>query len=183
MHIHSTFHQNLRAKNFKTNFSSETKLPVMLLLSEFLFFQCIGIRKLRGLARPLNVIESSYNFAGFISMSKRNIKSVGQSYLRTFIFLGHTNIYIYIIFIYIVTWTAFPCHTLNIQPVTLAGMARLYAVLCWTISDCPTKQFNVRLFIRPCARVSLLFYARVAKTLEHSRSLKVYCQSNESHLI
>src|SRR6218665_381036 len=86
MHIHSTFHQNLRAKNFKTNFSSETKLPVMLLLSEFLFFQCIGIRKLRGLARPLNVIESSYNFAGFISMSKRNIKSVGQSCLRTFIF-------------------------------------------------------------------------------------------------
>src|SRR6218665_4139348 len=41
----------------------------MLLLSEFFFFQCIGIRNLRGLVRPLNVIESSYNFAGFISMS------------------------------------------------------------------------------------------------------------------
>src|SRR6218665_2876580 len=64
----------------------------MLLLSEFFFFQCIGIRKLRGLARPLNVIESSYNFAGFISMSKRNIKSVGQSYLSTFNFFGtHYN--------------------------------------------------------------------------------------------
>ena len=58
----------------------------MLLLSEFFFFQCIGIRKLRGFARPLNVIQSSYNFAGFISMSKRNIKWDGQSYLRTFIF-------------------------------------------------------------------------------------------------
>src|SRR6218665_3600675 len=76
----------MRAGDFKTNFSFETELPVMLLLSEFFFFQCIGIRKLRGLARPLNVIESSCNFAGFISMSKRNIKSVGQSYLRTFIF-------------------------------------------------------------------------------------------------
>src|SRR6218665_763461 len=58
----------------------------MLLLSEFFFFQCIGIRKLMGLARPLNVIKSNYNFAGFICMSKRNIKSVGESYLRTFIF-------------------------------------------------------------------------------------------------
>ena len=58
----------------------------MLLLSEFFFFQYIGIRKLRGLARPLNVIQSSYIFAGFISMSKRNIKWDGQSYLRTFIF-------------------------------------------------------------------------------------------------
>src|SRR6218665_2349648 len=62
------------------------KLPVTILLSEFFFFQCIGNRKLRGLARPLNFIQSCYNFAGFIRMSKRNLKSVGQSYLRTFIF-------------------------------------------------------------------------------------------------
>src|SRR6218665_1563328 len=68
------------------------KLPVTILLSEFFFFQCIGNRKLRGLARPLNFIQSCYNFAGFIRMSKRNLKSVGQSYLRTFIFLGHTSI-------------------------------------------------------------------------------------------
>src|SRR6218665_328335 len=33
-----------------------------------------------------NFIQSSYNFAGFINMSKRNLKWVGQSYLRTFIF-------------------------------------------------------------------------------------------------
>src|SRR6218665_1316420 len=45
-------------------------------------------------------------------------------------------------------------------------------VLCRTISDCPAKQFKVRLCIRPCAPVSLLFYSRVPKTLEHSRSLK-----------
>src|SRR6218665_169812 len=82
-----------------------------------------------------------------------------------------------------VTWTAFHYHTLHRQPIPLSDMAILYAVLCWTISDCPTKQFKVRLCIRPCARMSLLFYAQVAKILEHSRSLKVYCQSNESDLI
>ena len=67
------------------------ELPVMLLLSEFFFFQCIDIRKLRGFARPINVIQSNYSFVGFISMSKGNIKWDGQSYLRTFIFWGHTN--------------------------------------------------------------------------------------------
>src|SRR6218665_4155446 len=51
------------------------KLPIMLLLSEFFSFQCIGNRKLL----PLNFTHPSYNFAGFISMSKRNLKSVGQS--------------------------------------------------------------------------------------------------------
>jgi len=102
MHILWKFHQNLRAGDFKPNFSFETELPVMRLLSEFFFFQCIGIRKLRGLARPLNVIQSSYNFAGFISMPKRNVKYPilcflnFQSYLRfpiiteNFHFLGHT---------------------------------------------------------------------------------------------
>src|SRR6218665_1710898 len=65
--------------------------PITLLLSEFFFFQCISNRKLRSLERPLNFIQSSYSFAGFISMSKRNLKSVGQSYLRTLIFLGHTT--------------------------------------------------------------------------------------------
>src|SRR6218665_1518116 len=91
MHIQLKFHRNLRAGDFKTNFSFETELPVMLLLSEFFFFQCIGIRKLTGLERPLNFIESSYNFPGFIIMSTKNIKSVGQSYLRAFIFGGHTT--------------------------------------------------------------------------------------------
>jgi len=91
MQIQWKFHQNLRPGDFRKYFSFETKLPVMLLLSEFFFFQCIGNRKLRGLARPLNFIQFSYNFAGFISMSKRNLKSVGQSYLRTFMFLGHTT--------------------------------------------------------------------------------------------
>jgi len=47
--------------------------------------------KIKGLARPLNIIQSSYNFAGFISMSKRNLKLDGQSYMRTFIFGGHTT--------------------------------------------------------------------------------------------
>src|SRR6218665_3048886 len=70
----------------------EIKKYKLLLFSEFFVFQCIGNRKLRGLARPLNVIQSSYNFAGFISMSKRNLKWDDQSYLRTLIFLGHTNV-------------------------------------------------------------------------------------------
>ena len=56
-----------------------------------LLFSLHRYSKIEGLARPLNVIESSYNFAGFISVSKRNIKSVGQSYLRTFIFFRHTS--------------------------------------------------------------------------------------------
>jgi len=76
----------MRAGDFETNFSFETELPVTLILSEFCFFQCICNRKLRGLARPLNVIQSSYNFAGFISISKRNFILNGQLYLRTFNF-------------------------------------------------------------------------------------------------
>jgi len=74
--------------------------------------------------------------------------------------------------VHIVTWTAFSYHTLHRQPIPITGIARLYAVLCRTISDCHAKQFKVRLCIRPCAPVSLLFYSRVLKTLKHSRSLK-----------
>jgi len=84
--VNIQFHKNLRAGDFKTNCSFETKLPIMLLLFEFFFFQCIFNRKLRDLVRPLNFIQPSYNFAGFISMSKRNLKLVWQLYLITFIF-------------------------------------------------------------------------------------------------
>jgi len=35
-------------------------------------------------------------------------------------------------------WTAFPYHTLHRQPIPFS---RLVAVLCWTIIDCPAKQF------------------------------------------
>jgi len=50
------------------------------------FFQCIGKRELRGLERPLNFIQSSYNFAGFISMCTRNFLGGGKLYTRTSIF-------------------------------------------------------------------------------------------------
>ena len=36
--------------------------------------------------RPINVIQSSYNFLGFINMPKRNLKYDGQLYLRTSFF-------------------------------------------------------------------------------------------------
>src|SRR6218665_1079907 len=87
------------------------------------------------------------------------------------------------VYVGIVTWTAFPYHTLHRQPIPITGIARLYAVLCRTISDCPAKQFKVRLCIRSCAPVSLLFYSRVLKTLEHSRSLKFTVRVYESYLI
>ena len=53
-------------------------------MSEFFFYQCIEKWKLRGLARPLNVIQSSYNFARFTSVPKRNFPWSGQLHLRTF---------------------------------------------------------------------------------------------------
>ena len=76
VHILWKFHQNLKAGNFKTNFWFEIEWNIMLLLCEFFFYQCIGNQKLRGLARPLNVIQSSYNFAGFTSMFKTVVHNV-----------------------------------------------------------------------------------------------------------
>ena len=94
------------------------------------FFQCISIRKLRGLERPLNVIESNYNLAGLISMSNRNIKSVGQSYLRTFNFLGHTNVSS-------VSFSASLClhFSLSLFPVSVSqlslSLCLSLCLLCW----------------------------------------------------
>src|SRR6218665_3014225 len=65
-----------------------------------------------------------------------------------------------------------PYITQTVYPANRHSPDCMSTVLCRTISDCPAKQFNVRLCIRPCAPVLLLFYSRVPKTLEHSRSLK-----------
>ena len=74
VHVRWNFHQNRRAGDFRTLFFIWEELPVTLLLSEFYFFQCIDNRKLRGLERPLNLIQSSYKIARYISVSKRNLK-------------------------------------------------------------------------------------------------------------
>src|SRR6218665_2904666 len=84
---------------------------------------------------------------------------------------------------YSVTFTAFHYHTLHIQPIPIAGMARLYAVLCWTISDCSAKQFKVRLCIRPCAPVLLLILFSSGQTIGTFEESSVYCQSDESYRI
>ena len=99
MHIPWKFNQILRAGNFKKlliwdGMKRHATSLWILLLSTYQY------SKIEGLAWPLNVIQSSYNFAGFTSMSKRNLSWDGQLYLRAFMFwdtlLMHTyNVYMH----------------------------------------------------------------------------------------
>src|SRR6218665_892647 len=74
-------------------------------------YQCIGNLKLRGLARPLNVTQSSYNFAGFTSMPKRNFSCDGRLYLRTFILWDTLSLHGKICFFKFAAPQGCPCYT------------------------------------------------------------------------
>src|SRR6218665_5250 len=82
------------------------------------------------LLRPLNIIQSSYNCSGFISMSKRNLKWDGQSYLRTFILLGHTNTYIYIH-----TCICMPTYTCIHIPIHIYIYIYIYIYICMYVCE------------------------------------------------
>src|SRR6218665_2269821 len=88
--------------------------------------------------------------------------------------LGYTMLHYTVLFYSVVTWTAFPYHTLHRQPTYPDNRHRPNCMLYCVGRLAVVSPNNLRCYcvIRPCARVSLLFYSRVPKTLEHSRSLK-----------
>src|SRR6218665_4124535 len=78
--------------------------------------------------------------------------------------------------VHIVTWTAFPYHTLHIQPIPLAAWpdCKLYCV--GRLSFVPPNNFKVRLSFNYAHVGHSFLMLEWPTTLEHSRSLNVYCQ-------